>query len=98
MLASFSAARRKIAARSSNGIAAHPGFAASAASIAASISLGPAWWKTPSLWRRSCGIHSESRFPVRSAWPPATTGTSTWLEASAASFFLIDARSGLPGA
>jgi len=35
---------------------------------------------------------------VRSALPPAITGTSTWLAASAASFFLIDSRSGLPGA
>ena len=42
-----SAARRKIAARSSNGIADHAGQASREAATAASTSAAPAWWQVP---------------------------------------------------
>src|SRR5207237_7852816 len=54
--ASSSAARRKIAARSSHGVWAQSWRASRAAAIACSTSAGPPEWTSASTWFLRCGI------------------------------------------
>jgi hypothetical protein len=52
------------------------GAAAWAAAIASFTSIGPAWWNTPSGWRRRWGTISGAVLPVRTCLPPIHSGMS----------------------
>ncbi len=78
---SSSAARRKIAARSSHGIRDQSRHASPAASIARSTSAAPPWWTVASTWSLSCGSTCSNWSPVRTSSPPMTIGRSHLLAA-----------------
>ncbi len=97
--ASRSAARRKIAARSSNGMARHAGAAPSAASIAERTSSAFASAVRPSTEEWLCGWTTsiEAPPPIRCS-PPIVIVRSSWAPASSLTRFSSAARSALPGA
>ena len=74
--ASISAARRKMRARSSNGIAAHPGAAFRAAAMAFSVTSVVAARARPSTRRWSCGAHTSKVVPSCEAFPSMWCGSS----------------------
>ena len=96
--ASSSAARRKIAARSSNGSARHIGAASLAALIAARASSWVACAVTPSTCACRCGCTTSIGSPpaIRCS-PPMVIGRSMRSAASSASRRWSRSRSALPG-
>src|SRR3990172_8701985 len=74
--ASNSAARRKIATRSSHGVRLQSCQASPAALTAASTSPGPPWWTSARAWCRSCGMTASRITPVRTSLPPMMQGIS----------------------
>ena len=93
-----SAALSSTAARSCGPSAAQSRRAFTAASAASATSAGPAWWKRASTWAWRCGARTSARRPVRTSWPPMTSGISMGVAASSFSLACSAARSGVPGA
>ncbi len=96
--ASSSAARKKMAARSSQGIRDQSCHASPAASIARSTSAGPPWWTVASTWSLSCGSTCSKWSPVRTSLPPITIGSSICWPRSSPILRMTASRSGEPGA
>ena len=97
-VASSSAARRKMAARSTKGIRAHSSFTASAFWMACSTWLASASCSVASTCECLCGIRTVSVLLERMRLPPMTIGISICSEAMRLRVACSSARSGLPGA
>src|SRR5579884_3839773 len=93
-----SAARRKIAARSSHGIRDQSCHASAAAAAARSTSAAAPLCTVARTWLRLCGITCSNVSPVRTSSPPITSGISSCCDSSSASFARSSSRSGDPGA
>ncbi len=97
--ASRSAARRRIAARSSNDIARHAGAASRAARRASCVSCWVAPASVPRTERWLCGWTTSNRSPPPMRWsPPMVIVSSSGSFCSSASLACSSARSGVPGA
>src|SRR5918999_902631 len=96
--ASSSAARRKTAARSSQGRRLHSGQASAEALIARSTSSAPPWCTSARTWSWSCGMTASRRLPVLTSLPPITHGISIRSLRICSRRFCRLARSGVPGA
>jgi hypothetical protein len=66
--------------------------------MASFTSLVPAWWNTPTGWRRRWGTINGAVFPVRTCLPPIHSGMSKLSPASLRYTALSWSRSGVPGA
>ena len=93
-----SAARRKIAARSSHGTRCQSSQASPDALTAASTSFGPAWCTSASTCPLSCGMTAAFTVPVRTSSPPMISGMSSRSFRICSSRSWRLARSGDPGA
>jgi hypothetical protein len=96
VVASISAARRKIAARCSQGIAPTAGRGFLRRRSRPRLLVAPAWWNVARRARWSCGIAHFSTLRLR-ALPPITSGISISVGAHAARApSLSEAFSALP--
>ena len=74
--ASRSAALSSTAARSCQAIAAQLAPRLARRLGGGATSAGPAWWKRASTWWCRCGARTSAMRPVRTSWPPMTSGIS----------------------
>src|SRR6188472_4111731 len=96
--ASSSAARRKTAARSSQGSRAQSSQASADADTACSTSPGPALCTSARTWSLSCGMTASNVSPVRISSPPITSGISSRSPFICSTLTRSSSRSGDPGA
>src|SRR5215472_1021851 len=95
---SRSAARSRIAARSSKDIARQPGAAVAAASIASATSCSVALFMVPSTCRKLCGATTSIGCPPPNRWlPPMVMVSSARSPVSSLTLPSSAARSALPG-
>ena len=93
-----SAARRKTAARSSQGRRDQSAQASAAARIALSTSPWPPWFASARTWLFLCGITISAVLPVVTFSPPITSGSSIRSDCIWSSRLRSCSRSGEPGA
>jgi hypothetical protein len=94
---SSSAARRKTATRSCQGVDAQPACAFRAAAIARSTWAASPFATSARTWSRSCGITASNVVPVSTRSPPITSGIASRSADISSSRRCSSARSGDPG-